>query len=152
MYVVERESRRLAAAKSPNRTGPGPAHGPARGALVVGLDSAAAGVCREVLKSLRFAVQAVDTGVAAVVVARGHIPDVILMDSQLRDVTALEAVAWLRSNSTLKDVPVIIVVDNGASLSASGREGVNALLKKPLSRSAVERAIRSLTPIERCLP
>src|SRR5690349_1491643 len=137
--AIERVPRRLGGATNSRRSGS--ARSVLKRALVVGLDSAAARLCRDVLGTLGFSVQAVETGVAAVVAAREHIPDVILMDAELRDVTAREAVAWLRSNSTLRDAPVIVVADDSPSFSAMSPAHVSMLLKKPLSRGALERAI-----------
>jgi len=43
----------------------------------------------------------VDTDIAAVVAAREELPDLILLDIQLRDVPGHEAIKWLRSTAAL---------------------------------------------------
>ena len=85
---------------------------PARRALVVGADSATLQLCRDALENSGFAVDAVDSGIAAVVAARESPPDLVLMDVQLRDVPGREAIVWLRSNPALQSTPIIVLATN----------------------------------------
>ncbi len=41
--------------------------------------------------------------------ARGHRPDLILMDIQLPDVSGLEVTKWLKDDETLKSIPIIAI-------------------------------------------
>jgi len=112
-------------------------------ALVVATDIAAQGACRSALES-GWDVEVVDSGVAAVIAARRSPPTVIFMDLQLRDVPGGEAVEWLRSNPALGGVPIVLIAggaEDNAEIAAIHPE---ALLRKPVSRGAVERVARGL--------
>lgn len=60
--------------------------------LIVQADPTAQQLCRQALERAGFLVDAVDSGVAAVMAARENKPDLILMDLQLRDVAGREAI------------------------------------------------------------
>ncbi len=117
---------------------------PSRLALVVDPDPASGRVCRETLERMGFDIEQVESGVAAVVAARRRTPDLILMDAQLRDASAGETIAWLRSNESLDSVPIVVLgLAVGAEVPAKhGR--TMAALRKPVSAAAVERAVQDL--------
>jgi two-component system, cell cycle response regulator DivK len=48
-------------------------------------------------------------GVEALVLARRHRPDLILMDIQLPEVSGLEVTRWIKEDEHLKRIPVIAV-------------------------------------------
>jgi CheY-like chemotaxis protein len=113
-------------------------------ALIVDTDPIAARLCQETLERMGFAIKRVETGVAAVVAARGRVPDLIVMDSQLPDVSAGETIGWLRANQFLKSVPIIVLgVADHSRLPAKDATAM-AGLGKPLSSAAIERAVRGL--------
>jgi len=115
-----------------------------RRALVVNTDPVSTRLCRETLERLGFTIERVDSGVAAVVAARSQTPDLVLMDLQLRDVTAAETIGWLRSNQALKSVPIIVLgVTDQSQIPAKNASGI-AGIAKPLSTSAIERILRDL--------
>ena len=114
-------------------------------ALVVDTDPATSRACREVLEGMGFIVERVDSGVAAVVAARKRAPDVIFMDTQLRDVSAAEVIGWLRcANITLASTPIVVIGTIDHSRLAVRDSRITAALRKPLSPAAIERAVRSL--------
>jgi len=91
-----------------------------------------------------FAVATADSGIAAVMAARKELPDVILVDLQLRDVPGREAIEWLRSNPALLSTPMIILTmssDDEADVAAI-RPG--ASMRKPVSPLAMRQAIRAV--------
>jgi DNA-binding response OmpR family regulator len=115
-----------------------------RRALVVNTDPVSTRLCRETLERMGFTIERVDSGVAAVVAARSQTPDLVLMDLQLRDVTAAETIGWLRSNHALKSVPIIVLgIADGSQIPAKNTSGI-AVIAKPLSMSAIERTLRDL--------
>jgi len=115
-----------------------------RRALIVDTDSVSARLCRETLERIGFVIDYVDSGVAAVVAARGRVPDLILMDSQLRDVSASETIGWLRSNQALAGVPIVVLgIADGSRLPAKNARAIVGI-GKPLSAAAIERAVRDL--------
>lgn len=111
--------------------------------LVVAADVVVQGVCRSALEA-GWEVEVVDSGVAAVIAARRSAPQIIFMDLQLRDVPGGEAVAWLRSNPALGVVPIVLIAGGTEDSAEIAAIDPAALLRKPLSRNAVERVTRDL--------
>ncbi|HUK11445.1 MAG TPA: response regulator [Stellaceae bacterium] len=114
-----------------------------RRALVVESDPDTRQLVQEILTGLGFIVDAVDNGVDAVSTARQRPPEVILVALQLRDVGGLEVLRWLRANSGLKRVPVIAVGVNEYDLARVRHAQIRAVLRKPLSSSAIVEAIEA---------
>jgi two-component system cell cycle response regulator DivK len=115
-----------------------------RRALVVEADPVTLRLCRNVLESSGFVVDAVDSGIAAVVAARQGRPDLILMDLQLRDVPGGEAIGWLRSNPALQATPIILITSNGGDELELAAALPGASLRKPLSSSAIQRTLQEV--------
>jgi CheY-like chemotaxis protein len=115
-----------------------------RRALIVGTDPVSARLCQETLERTGFAVERAGSGVDAVVSARGRVPDLIVMDFQLSDVSAAETIGWLRANQALKSVPIIVLgIADHSRLPAKDMTAM-AGLAKPLTSAAIERAVRGL--------
>jgi CheY-like chemotaxis protein len=110
-------------------------------ALVAVVEPAALKLFRAVLEDSGFEIDTVDSGIGAVIAAREHHPDVILMDLQLRDVPAREAVEWLRSNPGLQSTPIIILTAKSDEKLYTAAILPGALLRKPVSPMAIRRAI-----------
>lgn len=126
------------------RVGSGAATGGNRRcALVAASDAAARDACRSAFAA-GWEVVVVDSGVAAVIAARQDAPAVIFVDLQLRDVPGGQAVAWLRSNPELDRVPIVLIAGGAEDDAEIAAIHPNALLRKPVSRGAVERIARSL--------
>jgi len=115
-----------------------------RRALVVEAEPATLRQCRDVLESCGFLVDAVDTGLAALVAARAGLPDLILLDLQLRDVPGREAIEWLRSNPALRSTPIIVL--NTSADDEANLAGIlpGAMLRKQASSAALRRSIQEL--------
>ncbi len=75
------------------------------------------------------------SGVEAVALARAHMPDLILMDIQLPEVSGVEVTRWLKEDEALRHIPVIAVT----AFAMKGDEekirqgGCEAYLSKPIS-------------------
>ena len=115
-----------------------------RRALVAVVDPAPLRLFRTVLEDLGFEIEAVDSGIGAVMAARERCPDLILVDMQLRDVPGREAVEWLRSNPALKSTPVIILAANSEDEADAASMLPGVLLRKPVSPVTIRRAIRGV--------
>ena len=113
-------------------------------ALVVGADPVTLRFCRDALKCSGFAVDAVDSGIAAVVAAREDLPDLIFVDVQLRDVPGREAIRWLRSNPALQSTPIIVLTTNAEDDAAPDLTRPGPSLLKPVSLAALRRVIREV--------
>ncbi len=75
------------------------------------------------------------SGVEAVGLARKHMPDLILMDIQLPEVSGLQVTQWLKDDDALRHIPVIAIT----AFAMKGDEekirqgGCEAYLSKPIS-------------------
>ena len=103
-------------------------------ALVVSSDTQLRKRCKDSALAAGFAVEFSDNGVSALNQARTLLPDLFLLDVELRDVHGLELVTWLRSDSNFRHVPIIVF-----SAFAGDRQdprvsnnAVLALLSKPV--------------------
>ena len=76
-------------------------------------------------------------GREALTLAKEHMPDLILMDIQLPEVSGLEVTRWIKEDETLKAIPVIAVT----AFAMKGDEekirsgGCEAYIAKPISVS-----------------
>lgn len=74
-------------------------------------------------------------GLSALEIARKHMPDLILMDIQLPEVSGIEVTKWLKEDEELKRIPVIAVT----AFAMKGDEqkiregGCEAYISKPIS-------------------
>jgi two-component system cell cycle response regulator DivK len=74
-------------------------------------------------------------GMEALKIAREHVPDLILMDIQLPEVSGLEVTKWLKEDESLRTIPVIAVT----AFAMKGDEekiregGCEAYIAKPIS-------------------
>jgi two-component system cell cycle response regulator DivK len=74
-------------------------------------------------------------GLEAVDLAREHLPDLILMDIQLPEVSGLEATRWLKSDPRTRAIPIVAVT----AFAMSGDErrvldsGCDGYIAKPIS-------------------
>ncbi len=74
-------------------------------------------------------------GLTALDLAREHMPDLILMDIQLPEVSGIEVTKWLKEDETLRHIPVIAVT----AFAMKGDEekiregGCEAYISKPIA-------------------
>jgi two-component system cell cycle response regulator DivK len=74
-------------------------------------------------------------GLDALILARTHRPDLVLMDIQLPEVSGLEVVKWLKDDDELRAIPIIAVT----AFAMKGDEerirsgGCEAYISKPIS-------------------
>jgi two-component system cell cycle response regulator DivK len=74
-------------------------------------------------------------GLEAMDLARAHLPDLILMDIQLPEVSGLEVTKWIKDDDELRHIPVIAVT----AFAMKGDEerirsgGCEAYISKPIS-------------------
>ncbi len=117
-----------------------------RRALVVEHDGETRSRYRTLLEGLGFQVRSVERGAAAIEAAREVLPDVVLMDVQLSDVSGLEAARWLKSEPALRAIPVIAssTMTFAKGDRALAESGVNVLLRKPVPSQHLSRAIHDV--------
>ena len=89
----------------------------------------------DLLEAHGYATVQTKSGVEAVGLARQHMPNLILMDIQLPEVSGLEVTKWLKDDQELKKIPVVAVT----AFAMKGDEeriregGCEAYLSKPIS-------------------
>ncbi|KAB2846447.1 MAG: response regulator [Hyphomicrobiaceae bacterium] len=75
------------------------------------------------------------SGMEAIGLAREHLPDLILMDIQLPEVSGLDVIKWIKADDELCRIPIIAVT----AFAMKGDEerilqgGCNAYISKPIS-------------------
>lgn len=85
-----------------------------------------------------------NNGLNALDLAREHLPDLILMDIQLPEISGLEVTKWLKDDDELSSIPVIAVT----AFAMKGDEeriregGCEAYMSKPISISVFIDTIR----------
>ena len=83
-------------------------------------------------------------GREALDLARKHVPDLILMDIQLPEVSGLEVTKWLKEDDSLKTIPVVAVT----AFAMKGDEevirqgGCEAYISKPISVTSFLETVR----------
>ncbi len=74
-------------------------------------------------------------GLSAMALARQHMPDLILMDIQLPEISGLEVTKWLKDDEELAHIPIVAVT----AFAMKGDEerirqgGCEAYISKPIS-------------------
>ncbi len=83
-------------------------------------------------------------GLSALDLARKHMPDLILMDIQLPEVSGLEVTKWLKEDEALRSIPVVAVT----AFAMKGDEeiirqgGCEAYISKPISVTSFLETVR----------
>src|SRR5579883_296877 len=113
-------------------------------ALLSEVDGGTRELCGRLLEGLGFVVDAVDSGVAAVALARRRPPHLVLLDLGLRDVSGQEAASWLRSNPLLNSTPVIAISALARGAALLSQKGFDAAIGKPVSPEEFARVVRGL--------
>ena len=89
----------------------------------------------DLLDSQGYATLQTREGLQAMALARQHMPDLILMDIQLPEISGLEVTKWLKDDEELAHIPIIAVT----AFAMKGDEerirqgGCEAYISKPIS-------------------
>ena len=99
----------------------------------------------DLLDSQGYATLQTREGLQAMALARQHMPDLILMDIQLPEISGLEVTKWLKDDEELAHIPVIAVT----AFAMKGDEerirqgGCEAYISKPISVPRFIETIKS---------
>ena len=83
-------------------------------------------------------------GLSALEIARQHMPDLIIMDIQLPEVSGIEVTKWLKEDDELRRIPVVAVT----AFAMKGDEerirqgGCEAYISKPMSVGTLIDTVR----------
>ena len=100
----------------------------------------------DVLKANGFAVEPVADGMEAIEKAREFVPNLVIMDIQLPNVSGLDLIAEMKGDSVLRSIPVLAVT----AYAGKGDEerirdaGAEGYLAKPVSIGPFMAAVRGL--------
>lgn len=75
--------------------------------------------------------------------AEGTLPDVIVMDVRMPDMSGVEAMEQLQSHPDTREIPVIIVSASPSEESAALERGARYFLRKPYSSRALVAAVNA---------
>ena len=115
-----------------------------RAVLVATADASMLSRCVEALSATGIDIEQAECGVEALKVARKIRPELILIDMELRDVNGFELARWLRSDPTMRSVPIIAF----SAYTADQRDpranelGLLAVLRKPVRAGDVDAWVR----------
>lgn len=99
---------------------------------------------RDLLEAHGYQTLQTRNGIEALSLAREHLPDLILMDIQLPEVSGLDVTKWLKEDDQLRHIPVIAVT----AFAMKGDEeriregGCEAYISKPITVSMFLDTIR----------
>jgi CheY-like chemotaxis protein len=88
-------------------------------------------------------VQAKD-GREAITLLAEYVPDVILLDLMMPEVTGLEVVQHVRSMKNLKDIPVVVFTAAEMKEEELQAAGADRFITKPYSLEGLRRVVRAL--------
>ncbi|HEY2155423.1 MAG TPA: PAS domain S-box protein [Isosphaeraceae bacterium] len=96
-----------------------------------------------VLRGLGYRVLEAEDGRAAVELARGERPFVVLMDVNMPGMDGIEAVRTLRSDPRTRDLPIFALTGDVTVVNRRriGEAGVDGYLEKPVSWEQIEQAL-----------
>ena len=123
---------------------PGPVPAAQKTVLVVEDNELNMKLFHDLLEAHGYRVLQTRDGLSALDIARQHMPDLILMDIQLPEVSGLEVTKWLKDDAELKAIPVVAVT----AFAMKGDEeriragGCEAYLSKPISVGKFIETIR----------
>jgi two-component system phosphate regulon response regulator PhoB len=122
---------------------------PARKILIVEDEPAAADLFEEMLGLSQYQIIKIHSSTGALSVIRAELPDAVLLDIMMPDVSGLEVLRFMRREPGLQQIPVVIV--SARTLPEDIRRGLEAgataYLTKPVDlnklRETVARVIRA---------
>ena len=98
----------------------------------------------DLLEAKGYSVLQTRNGMDALDLARAHLPDLILMDIQLPEVSGLEVTKWIKEDDKIAHIPVIAVT----AFAMKGDEdrirqgGCEAYISKPISVASFLKTIQ----------
>ena len=107
-----------------------------------------------ILRRLGYDVLVAVAGEGAVQAARLKHPDLILMDLGLPKMSGDEATQRIKSDSTTKDIPIIIqtAFGSGANATRAMEAGALQLLQKPISITEIDAVLKKYLSAEAKVP
>jgi two-component system, cell cycle response regulator DivK len=102
---------------------------------------------KDILQAQGFRTVETRQGLDALELARSHMPDLIIMDIQLPEVSGLDVTKWIKADEQLAHIPILAVT----AFAMRGDEqkirdaGCEGYMSKPISLRGFMEAVRSFT-------
>lgn len=114
--------------------------------LVVEDDTRLATLLQRQLEAAGFEVQTAERGATALAVVESHLPDLVVLDLRLPDMSGYELCWTLRQMYDRARLPIVIVtgVEQDTEALRHEAEGADAYLRKPYYTEDLIQTIRSL--------
>ena len=101
------------------------------------------------LEERGFLVEAAETGAEGVARARAFLPDIVLLDMNLPDMTGLETLTRIKANLPETDVVIITAFGTIRNAVEATKLGAYAYLEKPVDNDELLLTISRLTEVKR---
>lgn len=108
--------------------------------------------CRDlfsvVLRRLGYEVLEAESGRVAIEMVSSELPDLVVMDVTLPEMSGIEATAWIKSNPFTCHISVLIcsAVESDQTIAKALRIGVAEFLTKPLGMGSLREVIQRYLP------
>jgi CheY-like chemotaxis protein len=113
-------------------------------ALIVEDDEDNRQALAEVLRTMGLRVLAVASGRAGTAAARELVPDLILLDFRLPDITGLDVCRELRQSAETSDIPIVVVTASPEAIQTRDAAGPDVVLAKPCGFDTIMATARLL--------
>ena len=106
--------------------------------------SSEAGAIKNLLKKSSYKISATNNGQGALAFLRQNTPSLMIMDAKLAEIDGSSISYRVKRLSRLRDIPVILLVDNYDPKQRASAElsGADQLLYKPFTGRALREAVR----------
>lgn len=101
-------------------------------------------LCTLILEDAGYHIRASATAQDIVEQVSNYMPDVILMDNWLPDISGIEATQRLKNHPDLKNIPVVFFSANNDLANLAQQAGADTHLPKPFDIIALEDLVASL--------
>ena len=101
----------------------------------------------DLLDAFGFATLQCRDGAKAVELTRQHMPDLIVMDIQLPEVSGLDITRWIKDDESIRDIPVLAVTAFAmrAAEQRVREAGCEGYLSKPIQMRSFLNTVQELT-------
>lgn len=100
----------------------------------------------KLIKDLIVATNGKEAAVALQRIDRNDMPDIILLDINLPDISGIDLLTQIKKDESLKDIPVIILTGSNEDqdIQKCYDQGASSYLVKPISNEALMQVIEKL--------
>jgi CheY-like chemotaxis protein len=118
----------------------------ARKIVIVEDEPAAADLFEEILRFNEYDVIKTHSGAAALSVIQAEMPDAVLLDIMMPDISGIEVLRFMRREPGLRQIPVVIVSAKAlpSDIRAGMEAGATAYLTKPVGLDQLRQTVKEV--------